>query len=77
MEKSIKQIACSTVNSSNIESIGHCPETNTLEVNFKNGTGYQYSNFTADHHKELMSADSLGSHFHRNVKGNFQYVRVR
>ena len=57
-----------TVKSSNIEAIGHDPETNTLTVRFKGGNVYHYEGVDADKHKALMGASSVGSHFHANIK---------
>lgn len=63
------------VASSNIASVGHDPETNTLEVEFKNGGVYQYEGVSADEHGALASADSIGSHFHKNIKSRYQGVK--
>jgi hypothetical protein len=56
--------------SSNIAAVGHDPEKNELWVKFK-GTGgmYVYQEVDADQHKAFMDADSLGHHFHLNIKG--------
>jgi hypothetical protein len=67
------------VSSSQIRSIGHDPATSTLEVEFHAGGVYQYDNVTAAHHKALMDAPSIGSHFHRHIKTavkEFPYRRV-
>jgi hypothetical protein len=56
------------VTSSQIESIGHDPATNTLGIKFKQGGTYHYANFTADDFAAFKSAESVGSHFHRNIK---------
>ncbi len=57
------------VESSNIRSIGHDPATKTLEVEFLNGTVYQYHDVDADKHAALMKADSVGGHFNAHIKG--------
>lgn len=78
-------IAMDAVDSSQIAAIGHDAETNTLAVQFaprKDGTPgsvYHYSNFTADDFSDFANADSIGSHFHRNIKRcpeKFPYVKV-
>jgi len=51
------------VQSSNIRSIGHDPERNTLEVEFSNGRVYEYGNVNVDEHQALLGAKSIGSHF--------------
>lgn len=57
------------VTSSNIASIGYDPQTETLEVEFKNGTVYQYHGVDADKHAALMKADTVGGHFNAHIKG--------
>jgi hypothetical protein len=56
------------VKSGNIRSVGHDPATNTLEVEFHGGKVYRYRGVTAHQHRELMRADSLGRHFHENLR---------
>lgn len=56
------------VKSSNIKSIGHDPATNTLHVEFNGGSVYEYVGVSAEKHKALLSADSIGSHLHSTIK---------
>lgn len=68
-----KQIVTDSVESSQIHSIGHDAETHTLAVRFKNKDGapaglYHYSNFTVDDFAAFSSAESIGSHFYKNIK---------
>lgn len=66
------------VTSSNIASIGHDPDTNTLEVEFKNGTVYQYSDVPATVHAELMAASSHGTYFNAHIKkGPYRFRQIR
>ena len=62
--------------SSNIESIGYDSNSQTLEIEFLNGTIYQY--FDVPHHifEELMSADSNGKFLTANIKGHYRYSKV-
>lgn len=68
------------VSSSLIASVGHNPTDNTLEVEFNHeGAVYRYENVDAKTHAELMAADSVGSHFTRNIKKRpemYPFVRV-
>lgn len=57
------------VKSSAIKAVGHDPATNTLRIEFLSGGVYDYSGVSADEHAELMSAESHGKHFHRNLRG--------
>lgn len=56
------------VKSSNISAVGFDPETKELHVAFSNGTRYVYHDVDADKHQKLMSADSVGGHFHAHIK---------
>jgi KTSC domain len=56
------------VSSSNIVSIGYDSETQTLEVEFINGSAYQYSGVPSDEHEAFMSAGSKGSYHHARIK---------
>lgn len=50
------------VKSSHVKSVGHCVETNTLEIEFKDGAVFQYKMVPASEHEALMKAPSVGKH---------------
>jgi len=56
------------VQSSNLQSVGHDPRTNTLEVQFKNGRVYSYQDVNVDEFGALLNAPSVGSYFANNIK---------
>lgn len=61
------------VKSSQIHSIGHHPESNTLAIQFtgkdgKPGSVYRYDGFTAQHFEDFKNAESTGSHFFKHIK---------
>lgn len=58
------------VSSSQIRSIGHDTDTNTLEVEFNNGAVYQYDSVPREVYLSLMNAGSVGSYFNSHIKGN-------
>lgn len=62
-----------SVESSHVKSIGHDPNTNTLEVKFKNGTTYSYQGVPADVHSEMMNSTSVGSFMNSRIKGHYQH----
>tara|TARA_R110001583_G_scaffold154678_2_gene306391 strand:+ start:837 stop:1046 length:210 start_codon:yes stop_codon:yes gene_type:complete len=64
------------VESSNIESIGYDPDTETLEVEFIKGGLYQYYGVPEHIYGELMSASSHGGYLASNVKGTYSYSKV-
>lgn len=59
-----------SVDSSNIKSVGYDSSNQTLEVEFKNGKTYQYSPIPVDIHRFLMEANSKGAFFHSNIRNN-------
>lgn len=64
------------VESSNIASIGYDGNTSTLEVEFLNGSVYQYYDIPEYIYDELMSAASHGSYLASNIKGTYSYSKV-
>ncbi len=64
-----------SVASSNLSSVGYDENTETLEVQFKNGSVHQYHGVSAETHKQLVQARSVGSFFHSNIKDNFEHSK--
>lgn len=64
------------VTSSNVESVGYDPETQTLEVEFQGGNVYQYQAVPANVHQALMSAPSVGKYLGMHIKGKYRCERV-
>jgi KTSC domain len=64
------------VESSNIRSIGHDAESNTLRVEFKNGGTYEYDGVPAEVHDDLIDAPSKGQHLHKHIRGMYPAKRV-
>lgn len=64
------------VKSSNIEAVGHDPIANELHVQFKNGSKYKYLDCTAAAHSAFMKSDSIGIHFHHQIKNNFKFEKI-
>lgn len=58
--------AMQSVASTNIDSVGH--DGQHVYIQFKSGGIWKYP-ATADEHAALLSADSVGKHFHANLKG--------
>ncbi len=64
------------VSSSNIRSIGYDAQAMILEVEFHDGSVYQYYRVPQSVYKGLMSAESKGSYLHAHVKSYYSYKRV-
>lgn len=64
------------VSSSNLASVGYDADTLTLEVEFLNGTVYQYYDVPEGVFEELLNAGSVGSYFSHNVRSNYPTQKV-
>lgn len=65
------------VTSSNIASIGYDSTSQILEVEFRDGSIYQYYDVPESLYDGLMSADSHGKYLNEYIKkGGFRYQRV-
>lgn len=65
------------VRSSNLKSIGYDEETETLEIEFKGGSVYQYTNVPKGIHASLMNASSHGKYVHRFIRERYPTKRLR
>jgi len=60
-------IPMAKVKSSQVDSIGYDPATNTLAVKFiRTPAEYHYPDVTADDYAALQKAESIGSHIHKH-----------
>lgn len=66
-----------SVGSSNIASIGYNSDSEVLEVEFLNGSIYEYYGVPEQIHQDLMSASSHGSYLSANIKNHFSYTRIQ
>lgn len=64
------------VSSSNISSIGYDADSQTLEVEFTNGSVYQYLGVPVHEHEGIMNADSKGKYLHANIKNSYSCVKL-
>lgn len=59
--------------SSNIEEIGH--EGKTLTVKFIGGGTYEYDGVPAEMLGKILTAESPGKFFHKNIRGQFPHTK--
>jgi hypothetical protein len=59
------------VKSSNIESIGHDPGSNTLRVKFRSGATHEYAGVPARVFNTLGNAPSIGGHYSAHIRGQY------
>ena len=65
------------VDSSNLASVGYDAKKKILEIEFNHGGVYQYFDVPKDVFDELMDADSHGKYFVHNIKGEYEYVKIK
>lgn len=65
-------ITIDPVESSLLAGVGYDETTGTLAVQFKrDGAVYHYEGVPADAYAELRGAESIGSHFGKNIRSQF------
>jgi hypothetical protein len=64
------------VTSSSLEAVGYDAETSTLEIEFRDGSIYQYFDVSEAGHTELITAPSHGRYFSEQIRGMYRYARV-
>ena len=64
------------VASSNVRAVGYDPGTQTLEIEFLNGSIYQYYGVPDHMHTQMMQESSKGSFLHLYIRNSYPYSRV-
>jgi hypothetical protein len=64
------------VDSSVIAKVGHDPDTNVLEVHFHNGHVHHYFLVPRWRYDALMSAQSIGAYFNREIRDVYRSTRI-
>lgn len=64
------------VNSSNVAAVGYDAESQTVYVEFLNGSTYAYKGVPEHEFENLRTAPSVGSYLNRNYKNVYPYERV-
>lgn len=65
------------VSSSNLASVGYNAAAQVLEVEFRDGSVYQYSYVPDAVYRALMAAGSHGKYFHAYIRDAYPTVRIR
>lgn len=67
-----------SVSSSNLKSVGYDSGNDILEVEFLNGTIYQYKSVPSKIYDGLLNASSKGQYLNQYVKdGGYSYSRIK
>jgi uncharacterized protein YuzE len=72
-----KALAREEVDSSNIATVGYDTDSEILEVEFHNGGVYDYFDVPETVFNQFLEASSKGKFFHRNIKGEYKWEKVR
>ena len=64
------------VSSSNIAAVGYDADSQTVYVQFLNGSTYAYKGVPAHEFENLRTAASVGSYLNRNFKNVYPYERA-
>lgn len=64
------------VTSSNVLSLGYDPVGQVLEIEFKDGSVYQYANVPQFIYDQLIASSSIGSFIHNNIKAKYSFIRL-
>lgn len=62
--------------SSNVARISYDSTNSTLEVEFLNGSIYQYYDVASNIWEDFKNAGSKGQFIHQQLKGQYRYARV-
>ena len=65
-----------SVISSNLKSVGYDSFQMVLEIEFLEGSVYQYYGVPQSVYANLMSAPSYGMYFHADIRNNYRYSQV-
>lgn len=64
------------ISSSNIAGVGYLPLTKTLRIEFTGGGTYDYEDVSRDEVLDLLFADSIGGHFAKHIRLNYQGIKI-
>jgi hypothetical protein len=65
------------VTSTSIASVGFDPKRHVLEIEFKNGSIYQYNLISEKVYGKLMASDAKATYFNNNIRNVYPTVRMK
>ena len=65
------------VHSTTLASAGHDARAAVLELQFRNGTLYQYFHVPQSVYGNLLGAPSKGGYFNQSIRGRYPYQRIQ
>ena len=76
LQEGVREVNRIPVASSNLASVGYHLETQTLEIEFNDGSVYQYFDVPERIHETLIDASSKGSFLNSAIKGAYRYAKL-
>lgn len=73
----VSHIRRQPVESSAIAAVGYSRKLRALEIEFRNGAIYRYSEVPARLYRELLAADSMARFYDEKIKFHFRSQHVR
>ncbi|HAX79943.1 MAG TPA: KTSC domain-containing protein [Cyanobacteria bacterium UBA11372] len=64
------------VDSTMANSIGYDPDRQLLQIEFKNGSVYEYEGVDEETWEDLLETNSPGRYYNREIKGNYRSRRL-
>lgn len=65
------------VSSSKIRSVGYDERNRLLEIEFNDGSVYQFTGVSPEVHRRLMAAPSIASYYQDKIEEEFPRKRIR
>jgi len=75
-ESPVSGIKRTAILSGNLRSVGYDVRTNTLEIQFNDGSVYQYYQVPQGIYVKLMKAESQAGFFYTKIRNQFRYKKV-
>jgi len=73
----MSDIITSQVKSSNIKTVAYDPLLNNLIIEFHNGTKYEFVAVPKLEYDNIIKSASIGRYFQANIKGKYDFLKVR
>ena len=73
---SINTLIATVKDSSHIKKISYVAESKTLGIEFKGGSSYLYKDVPFIIALNIVSSESQGQYFHKNIKNKFEFEKV-
>lgn len=64
------------LHSISLQSVAYDPTTQIMQIEFRNGSAYEYSDVPPEILAGLLAAESHGAYFNENIRNRFPYRRL-